>query len=260
MEFVQSKDGTRIAFARSGDGPPLLLVHGTLAERGRWNALLPLLGKKFTVYAMDRRGRGESSDGQTYALAREAEDIASVIEEVGSSVDVLAHSYGALCSLEASLLTGKVRRLALYEPLIRNEDVGSQPLTALTGIESMIARGDREAALRSFFREVFGTPDHEVERLSSLPYWQERLMVIHTAPREVNASRAFRFSPGSFKSMKAPTMLLLGGTSALPFRQAAELLQGGLASARISVLEDQNHHAMVTAPDLLASSVVNFLS
>ncbi len=60
MEKVRSKDGTLIAFRKSGDGPPLLLVHGTGGTSLRWAPLSALLEKEFTVYAMDRRGRGRA--------------------------------------------------------------------------------------------------------------------------------------------------------------------------------------------------------
>ena len=64
MENTISRDGTRIAYRRSGEGPPLILVHGTAANHGRWSPVLPALEERFTVYAMDRRGRGGSGDGQ----------------------------------------------------------------------------------------------------------------------------------------------------------------------------------------------------
>jgi hypothetical protein len=51
-----SRDGTRIAYWRTGDGPALILVHGTTADHSRWETVLPLLEPHVTVYAMDRRG------------------------------------------------------------------------------------------------------------------------------------------------------------------------------------------------------------
>lgn len=112
MEQVTSTDGTAIAFWRSGAGQPLLLVHGTTADHRRWSGISPHLERHFTVYAMDRRGRGGSSDSPDYDIMREAEDVAAVVEAMGEPVSILGHSYGAICSLEAALLTDKVRRLA----------------------------------------------------------------------------------------------------------------------------------------------------
>src|SRR5690606_7278675 len=111
-----SPDGTSIGFQRSGRGTPLLLVHGTTADHSRWSAISPSFERHFTVYTMDRRGRGASGDASEYHLLREAEDIAAVIEAIGEPVHLLGHSYGALCCLEAAPLTDKVSKLILYEP------------------------------------------------------------------------------------------------------------------------------------------------
>src|SRR5438046_10662271 len=113
METVKSKDGTAIAFERTGQGPPMLLVHGGTADHTRWAPLLPKLNQHFTVCAVDRRGRGGSGDAPSYAHAREFEDLAAVIDSLGAPVTVLGHSFGDLCALEALLLTRNVARLTL---------------------------------------------------------------------------------------------------------------------------------------------------
>src|SRR5438876_7125721 len=98
---VTSRDGTRLAVWRSGQGPPLVLVHGTTVNHTDWAPVLPALRERFTVYAMDRRGCGASEDAPDYALEREFEDIAAVVDSAGEQVRLLGHSFGALCSLEA---------------------------------------------------------------------------------------------------------------------------------------------------------------
>src|SRR3712207_1323335 len=116
QETVTSKDGTPIAYRRSGEGPPLVLVHGTAADHSRWRPVLPAFEQSFTVYAIDRRGRGGSGDSDDYAIEREFEDVAAVVDSFGEPANLLAHSYGALCALEAALLTTNVRKLVLYDP------------------------------------------------------------------------------------------------------------------------------------------------
>lgn len=114
METIRSKDGTPIACRNSGKGPPVLLVHGTTDDGALWEPVLPAMEPHRTVCAMDRRGRGASGDVEAYAFEREWEDIAAVVDTIGGSVDVVAHSFGATCALEATRLTRHVRRLALY--------------------------------------------------------------------------------------------------------------------------------------------------
>lgn len=116
MQTVTSRDGTPIAFWRTGQGPPLLLVHGATADHTTtWRFVRAELERRFTAYSMDRRGRGGSGDSGSYALEREAEDVASIVDFIGAPTRVLGHSYGGLCALEAALLTAHLHRLILYE-------------------------------------------------------------------------------------------------------------------------------------------------
>ena len=76
---VASRDDTEIAYWTSGDGPLIVLAHGTPADHTRWRPLLPYLERQITVHAIDRRGRGASGDAPNYSLQREYEDVAAVV-------------------------------------------------------------------------------------------------------------------------------------------------------------------------------------
>ena len=104
MSRVTSKDGTSIAYERSGNGPALILVDGALCSRafGPSPKLAPLLARHFTVYAYDRRGRGESTDTRPYSPAREVEDIAALVEAAGGDACLLGLSSGGALALEAA--------------------------------------------------------------------------------------------------------------------------------------------------------------
>src|SRR3954471_7517403 len=71
----------------------------------------------FSVWAMDRRGRGASGDGPRYALEREFEDVAAVIDVIGGPVDGVGYSFGATVALGALPLTTNVRRAVLMTPV-----------------------------------------------------------------------------------------------------------------------------------------------
>ena len=89
METITSKDGTLIAYRRSGEGPPLVLVHGAAANHSRWTPILPAFEERFTVCAVDRRGRGGSGDSDDYAIEREFEDVAAVVDSFGEPANLL---------------------------------------------------------------------------------------------------------------------------------------------------------------------------
>src|SRR3989442_2942581 len=116
MYTIMSKDGATLVCQRTGVGPPLVLVHGSGGSATRWKAILPALETNFSIYALARRGRGKSGDAPDYAIEREFDDVVSVVDSIKQPVYLLGHSYGGICSLEASLLTPHVRKLVLYEP------------------------------------------------------------------------------------------------------------------------------------------------
>ena len=145
METVISSDGTPIAYERSGEGPPLVLVHGMVSSHRTWELVLPELRKHFTAYAMVRRGRGESDDaGADYSLEREVEDVVALIDSTDGPVSLLGHSHGAILVLEAALRrTDRVRRLVLYEGgFPRPEGTQLYSPEALDAVRSRLEAGD----------------------------------------------------------------------------------------------------------------------
>jgi pimeloyl-ACP methyl ester carboxylesterase len=116
LRHVSSTDGTRIGYRRSGEGPPLVLVHGATGAHWSFRFLVPTLVDRFTVYAVDRRGRDESGDRAEYAIEREFEDVAAVVDSIDEPASLLGHSYGATVALGAALVARNLHRLVLYEP------------------------------------------------------------------------------------------------------------------------------------------------
>ena len=116
VKKVISRDGTAIAYERTGGGPPLILVGGALSDRSAGSPLATLLAPHFSVFSYDRRGRGDSGDTAPYAVDREVEDLQALIAEAGGSAFVFGHSSGAVLALEAAARGLAVPKLALYEP------------------------------------------------------------------------------------------------------------------------------------------------
>jgi pimeloyl-ACP methyl ester carboxylesterase len=259
MQTVKSADGTPIAYARSGDGPPLVLVHGSTADHTRWAGILPTLERRYSVFAMDRRGRGGSGDAGTYSLEREYADVVAVVEAAGEGVNLLGHSFGALCAMEAALRVDNLRRLVLYEPPF---PVGGKPLyppELPDRYAAMLAEGEREKFLIAFFSEVVGAPDAQIAALRADPSWQGRIASAHTALREM-ADGDYDFDPDRFRRLDVPTLLLLGENSSAMFAEATRALDAALPDSRVVVLEGQGHVAMTTGPELFVREVTAYLS
>ncbi len=260
LEKVTSRDGTPIGYYRSGSGSPLVIVAGTGAANPiAWTSVFSTLEKHFSVYTLDRRGRGESGDSHTYAIEREFEDIAAVVDSIGEPVYLLGHSFGALCALEATLLTHNIRKLILYEPAIRlsNEPI-ADPDTLSDRIQALLDAGNREGVLITFYREAAGMSSHEIEQMRSSPAWPERLALAHTLPREIRAEERYRFDAQRFRDLPIPTLLLIGGDSPRSLKEVTETVATALPDMRIAVMPGQQHIAMYTAPDLFLHEILTF--
>jgi pimeloyl-ACP methyl ester carboxylesterase len=258
VETVTSYDGTAIAYYRSGAGVPLVLIPGTgAANPVAWTAVIPALEEHFRVYAVDRRGHGASGDGPTYAIEREYEDIAAVVDSLGEPAHVLGHSFGGLIALEAALLTRNIRRLILYEP-----GLGGSPYPEgfLNRLQALLDAGDREGAVSLHYRENVGMLPDELEQFKASPAWPARLAIAHTLPREMRAEERYTFDPQRFKHLHTPTLLLQGGESSDLLRAGNEALGAALPASRIAAMPGQQHIAMYTAPDLFLREVLAFLS
>jgi pimeloyl-ACP methyl ester carboxylesterase len=258
MEQIISRDGTPIGFRRSGTGPPLLLVHGATADHRRWATISPRFESDFTVYAMDRRGRGMSGDTRDYDLLREAEDVAAVVEALNEPAFVLGHSFGGLVCLEAALLTDRISRMILYEPDIPTEGP-AEPPEVVDQILTLVEQGESEAAIEALFREIVKMPEHELEAYRQLPMWKVRVQLAGTIARELEIFQTYRLKPERFAGLQTPTLLLVGGDSPSFSRQANEALDAALPNSKIVVLAGQGHIAMDMAPELFAREVRRFL-
>lgn len=255
---VRSTDGVILSAPRGGSGPPLVLVHGTAADHGRWAPVLPALEAHFTVYALERRGRGASGDTSDYRIELEFEDVRAVVDAVGEPVALLGHSHGAICALEAAVLTPNVRKLVLYEPPIATGPA-PRPPSVVERLQALLAAGDRDGVVTAFFGETVGIPPAELERLRSSPNWPARVAAAHTIPRELVADAAYRLDTARFAGLRVPALLLLGGESPPFFAAALALVTGALPSSRTVVLPGQRHTAMNGAPELFVREVVAFL-
>jgi pimeloyl-ACP methyl ester carboxylesterase len=237
-----SPDGTEIACWVTGQGPPLVLVHGGIADHTRWGPANPGLGEHFTVYSIDRRGRGGSGDSKEYSLEREFEDVASVVDSIPRQVGLLGHSYGGICALETALRTRNIQKLILYEPAIFKE-VPSSFSSSMAKVQALIEAGDREKAVIALMGEGTGMSAEEIERTRLMPQWPYTIATVHTIPREIDAGGRYVFDPKRFSSLTLPILLLTGSESPALLKQTVEVVHKGLPTSRIVEMRGVGHAA-----------------
>jgi pimeloyl-ACP methyl ester carboxylesterase len=261
---VRSRDGTEIACWTSGQGPPLVLVHGAVADHTRWRPLLPHLEPHARVHALDRRGRGASGDAPDYDLAREFEDVAAAVDAVaaaaGSAVDLYGHSFGGLCAFGGAALTANLGRLVLYEGWPPVDPAGHELPPGVGGrLDELLAQGDRDAVVQTMFREVVRMPAAELAALRAQPAWPARVAAAPALVRELRAIPRVALDPALAARISVPTLLLTGSDSRDPFAADVAAVAAALPDARVVVLEGQRHVADVLDPEGFARHLVGFL-
>jgi pimeloyl-ACP methyl ester carboxylesterase len=251
MPTVTSKDGTKIAYERSGSGPALILVDGAICFRafGPMGGLAPLLASNFTIFMYDRRGRGESGDTAPYAVEREVEDIEALINEAGGSAYIYGTSSGAALAMEATLRLGnKVKKLAMYEPPYNSDPNARQGFSRYQSqLKSVLSEGKRGEAI-GLFMQLVGTPAEQVEGMKHAPVWPTFESVAPTLAYDAAVLGSEADVPVSrAANVHVPTLLMNGGAG-IPFMQVtADALAKAIPNAKRLVLEGQTHDVAATA-------------
>lgn len=257
---VKSPDGTQIAAFITGEGPPLVLVHGAMSDHRNDDLFIAELARNFTAVALDRRGRGASTDHDDYSIEREFEDIAAVVDTVADRmrerVVIWGHSYGADCAMGVAPLTPHVSRQVFYEPGLGM----AYPEGSVDAVEAALAADDEEAAAVAVMSKVVGMTDEEVEFVRSLPTWPERVELVRTVPRELTAESSWVYRPGWLDRVTVPTLLLAGGDSPAAQTKATHRAAAAIPDSRILVLDGHGHIAHRTDPAMVAEIVARFIS
>jgi pimeloyl-ACP methyl ester carboxylesterase len=260
IETVRSKDGTSIAYECQGYGPPLLMVHGSTVDRTRWGGIVARLLPHFTLYLMDRRGRGDSGDSPTYDIEREFEDVASLLEATPEPASILAHSFGAICALEAARRTPRIHKMVLYEPPLPLPGRGLMfPPDLVRRLDAMLVAGDRSGVVETFLREVIHLTDDELSVLRGSAGWSIRVQAAHTVVRELAAASAYQFRAESFADVRVPTLFLVGSRSSAYVQDAVAMANAAVAGSCLESLVGHSHAAMSTGPRVFLEKVLPFL-
>ena len=219
-ETVRSADGTRIAYERRGEGPPVILIGGAGNSRHFPPiAALPmaeLLAGSFAAYAYDRRGRGDSTDTLPYAVAREIEDVAALIEAIGAPVRLFGHSSGAALVLQAAIAGLPIAAVAVYEPPYSLDAAAvAEAKTYTDGLNRLLAEG-RLGDAAQFYMAMTGMPDEMIAEMRQGPGWtaMERMAPTLAYDLEMVAAGGGNYVPrDQIASIRVPLLAMAGGDS-----------------------------------------------
>jgi pimeloyl-ACP methyl ester carboxylesterase len=247
MSIVNSADGTRIAFTRTGDGPALIIVDGAMCSRaqGPSGPLAAELAPDFTVYTYDRRGRGESGESGEIALEREVEDLAALAKEAGGSPLLVGTSSGAVLALEAANHGVGAAKVAMYEPpLIVDDAHRPLPVDFRARLDTMIAEGRAGEAVSEFMRFV-DVPGFGLAIMRVLPVWSKLKRLAPTLRYDfaymAELQQGRPLPAARWSATTQPTLVADGGKSPEWMRNGCRALSEVLPNATYRTVPGQTH-------------------
>jgi pimeloyl-ACP methyl ester carboxylesterase len=283
METTKSADGTVIAYDRTGDGPPLVIVLGAFCDR---KSFVPpaSLTDRFTVCTYDRRGRGDSGDIQPYSPDREVADLAAVIESVsgsesgagrvggpgsgaggpgsgaggpgsGAGAFVFGHSSGAALALRAAAHGVPMAAVVAYEaPFVipGTRKLAEDPTGRIT---ALVAAGRRADAVRFWMTDVVQAPAEVIPMMENSPMWAGLQALTHTLPYDLALTGDRGVPVDDLAKITVPVLVLGGANSPDWFHRTVEATTDAISGARLVMLDGQDHGA---PPEVIAPVLTGF--
>jgi pimeloyl-ACP methyl ester carboxylesterase len=234
-------NGTSIFHAQFGEGPPVLLLHGGLANSNYWGHLVGALAQSFTVTVMDTRGHGRSPVmSRAFGYDIFAEDAAALLDALAiPSAAIAGWSDGAVAGLQLAMSRPeRVTRLFAF-------GANASP-------DGMIAGGARSRVFAAFaarcrdeYAELSPHPERWPQLVEGLrPMWR-------TEPR---------FSARQMASVTAPTTIADGEHDEIIRRDHTVLMARQIHGARLLILPQVSHFAMLQDPGGFNQAVTDFLT
>ncbi|MEU3249384.1 alpha/beta fold hydrolase [Streptomyces sp. NPDC006997] len=236
-----SRDGTPIAYERSGDGPAVILVSGAMSTGATVAPLAGSLSDRCTVLAYDRRGRGASGDTAPYAVDREVEDLAALIDAAGGEAALYGVSSGGALALRAAASGLPVRQVAVYEVPYALDDASARERAEYT--ESLTAAlGDgRKGDAVALFLSLTGLAPQLIQGARQSPMWSEMETIAPTLAYDDQVMAGGRIPHDLLTRVTCPVLALAGGASEEWMRRAARAVAEAVPEGTYRVLTDQNH-------------------
>lgn len=225
MDTVTSADGTPIAYEKAGGGHPIVFAGGAFNDHTRTAPLAAALAGDFTVVGYDRRARGASGDTRPYAVAREVEDLAAVLDVAGGPAAVFGYSSGAILALLAATEL-PITHLFLYEPpfavpgTVRAGDLPAR-------LDALVQAGRPGDAVALFQTEGIGLPAEMVAQIQQSPMWPALEAMAQSTVYDATIITEYATPAPAMTAVDVPTLILTGVGTWPALTQAAKALPIG---------------------------------
>nr|WP_218860447.1 alpha/beta hydrolase [Petropleomorpha daqingensis] len=280
VPFTSPVDGFRLAYDRTGGGPPVVLLHGWPGDRGDFRLVAPALADAADVVVPDLRGFGDSDkpdvDPAQYAGDAQARSVLGLIEELGLEQVVLAgYDIGSrIAQVVARQAPGRVRALViappvpgagkrLLDPAVLQE-FWYQNFHRLELAERLLD-GNRDA-VRSYLQHfwthwsgpAFTPADADLDRLAdgyARPGAFTRSIGWYRAGSGILARGLQEQTPDPADRLSTPTHVLWPAHDPLFPSAWSDRLGEFFADVTLTSLPDSGHFVPLEAPDELTSAI-----
>ncbi len=262
-------NGVHLNVEQSGEGPPLVLLHGFTGSAAGWAEHAAAFAARHTTVAVDLLGHGRSDapdDPSRYGIGHAAEDVLGVLDALGiGRASLLGYSMGG--------------RVAIALAIVAPERLDALVLeSASPGIRDASSRRERtatDAALAAAI-EQDGVGAF-VDRWERLPLFASQAALPEQARRELRARRLQNNPAGLANSLRGlgqgaqPDMrehlpavraatLLIAGALDPAYCALGEEMRAMIPRARLEIVPDAGHAVHLEQPERFCSLVLDFLA
>ena len=244
-------NGVKYYYEISGQGDPLLVLHGGLGSIHMFGLVLPSLVKKHQVIAVDLHGHGRTALGsRNISLIDQGADMAALIKSLGyNQVDVMGYSFGGGVAFQLAVQNpAMVRRLVLVSAPFSQDGFFPEMLTQQAQVGAAMLPMMKDTPMYKTYVEVAPKPEDFPKLLDQMGAFMRQ---------------TYDWSADVIK-LTMPVMLVFGDSDMIRPEHVVkfyQLLGGGLKDAgwmrenmssnRLAILPDVTHYEMTMTPQLV---------
>lgn len=275
---VTSKDGTIIGYRQMGSGPGIIIMHGGISSSQYYMKFGTALSDEFTVYIPDRRGRGLSGPfGDNYGLPREVEDLEALLKKTGAHY-IFGASSGGLISLETSITSPEIHKIATYEPVVYADKSEMDKFnTSVQHFDKELSEGKKVTAMVDIAKSeghptgaFYKLPDFIMKIFFKLILIQDERSVkaeditieelMPTLKFDVQLVNETKGKLDNFKNVQAEVLLMGGSKISLLIKYSQETLEKLLRQVKRIELQGLDHDSAQDygKPEIIAQEIKSF--
>lgn len=256
MQYIKSQDGTLIAYEKSGNGKPLIIVGGSLADHQIYVPLANELSPNLTVFNYDRRNRSQSASSRNHTVETELQDLEAIISLCDEPPILYGHSAGSALAIQAVASGLNVSKLILsdlpFSPINHeSENEAIKFEEERRSITKLLEVGDKVGAVK-FFLKGFGMDEQELSSFVESENGKQAINHSITLPVDYDILGNGLTPITLLRKVQIPTLILTSNYGLEVAEDAAKYI----ADCKLAVLESPTY---ALSADKIAKPMFNFL-